>query len=245
VIAACAAMRSWQLGSRREAQRYLVLVALFAAAVITPISRGGWLTAVIALVLAAVILRRIRATLLVLVIVGAAMAVIPPFSYSITSALSRTDSSVIGHQQAIDEGAQTVADNPVGLGLGQADHFGQALAEGTGASAGVGENIYLALLVSVGPLGFLMFAAWVLGMIQPMIGSRDPTIGWIAVAVGCSLVGYLAGGLLASPLMRFTTSSTVWLIIGMTIGALSAVSAKEAEPRAPASDVSVPVEAIG
>jgi hypothetical protein len=241
VIAACAVMRSWQLGAYSEGRRYLLLVGLFAAAVVTPISRGGWLTAAIALVLAAVIFRRIRATLLVLLIVGAALAVVPPFSYSISSALSRTDSSVIGHQQAIDEGAQIVAQNPVGLGLGQADHFGQALAGGTGASAGVGENIYLALLVSVGPLGFLMFAAWVLGTIPTMIGSRDPTIGWIAVAVGCALVGYLVGGVLASPLMRFTTSSTVWLIIGMTVGTLSAVSRTAAEPRGPSPSLNPPV----
>jgi hypothetical protein len=244
VIAACAAMRSWQLGSHREARRYLLLVALFTAAVVTPISRGGWLTAVIALLLAALIFHRIRATLLVLVFVGVAMAVVPPFSYSISSALSRTDSSVIGHQEAIDAGAQTVVDNPVGLGLGQADHFGEALAEGTGASAGVGENIYLALLVSVGPLGFLMFVAWVLGMIPPMLGSRDPTIGWIAVAVGCALVGYLVGGLLASPLMRFTTSSTVWLMIGMTIGAISAVSPTTTRPPVLTSVGSNPVDPV-
>lgn len=223
VIASCAAMRSWQLGSHTEARRYLLLVALFGAAVVTPISRGGWLTAVVALLLAAVIFHRIRATLIVLLIVGAALAVIPPFSYSISSALSRTDSSVIGHGEAIDHGAQVISQNPIGLGLGQADQFGQALAEGTGGSAGVGENIYLALLVSVGPVGFLMFVAWVLGLIRPMIGSRDPTIGWIAIAVGCALVGYLVGGVLASPLMRFTTSSTVWLIVGMTIGASSTV----------------------
>jgi hypothetical protein len=236
VIAACAAMRSWQLGLRDEARRYLLFVALFAAAVITPISRGGWLTAGIALVLAAVLLRRIRATLLVLVVVGAALAVIPPFSYSISSALSRTDSSVVGHQQAVDEGAQVVVQNPLGLGLGQADQFGQALAGGSGTSAGVGENIYLSLLVSVGPLGFLMFAAWVLGMIPPMLKSRDPTIGWIAVAVGCALIGYLVGGVLASPLMRFTTSATVWLVIGMTIGALSEASQRAVEPRAKTQD---------
>ena len=244
VIAACAAMRSWQLGSYQETRRYLLLVALFAAAVVTPISRGGWLTTGIALVLAAVIFHRIRATLLVLVIVGAAMAVIPPFSYSISSALSRTDSSVIGHQEAIDEGAQVVVENPVGLGLGQADHFGEALAEGTGASAGVGENIYLALLSAsarwasdvrrVGP-GDDPSDAW---------QSRS-TIGWIAVAVGCALVGYLVGGVLASPLMRFTTSSTVWLIIGMTIGALSAVSPSTARPRELTSDRSIPVDPVG
>jgi hypothetical protein len=48
VIASCAAMRAWQLGSRTEARRYLLLVALFAAAVVTPISRGGWLSAIVA-----------------------------------------------------------------------------------------------------------------------------------------------------------------------------------------------------
>jgi hypothetical protein len=229
VIAAGAAMRSWQLGLHAEGRRYLLYVALFGAAVATTISRGGWLTAVIALVIAAVLLRRIRATLLVLVVVGAGLAVIPPFSYSISSALSRTDSSVVGHQQAIDEGVVVVAQNPFGLGLGQADQFGQALA-GSGDSAGVGENLYLALLVSVGPLGLLMFAAWVLGLLRPMLASRDPTIGWIAIAVGCALVGYLAGGLLASPLMRFTTSATVWLVIGMTIGALSALPQRAVEP---------------
>jgi len=151
------------------------------------------------------------------------LAIVPPFSYSISSALSGLDSSVMGHEQAIDKGTKVVTQNPLGLGLGQADHFGAALSssDGAGQSAGVGENIYLALFVSVGPLGFLMFAAWVLGLIRPLLGGRDPTAGWIAIAVGCALVGYLVGGMFASPLMRFTTSSTVWLTIGMTIGVLS------------------------
>ena len=103
VIASCAAMRAWQVGSRVEARRYLLLVALFAAAVVTPISRGGWLSAAFALLLAGLIFHRLRATILVLAILGAALALIPPFSYSISSALSRTDSSVIGHQEAIGE----------------------------------------------------------------------------------------------------------------------------------------------
>ena len=228
-------MRAWQVGSRVEARRYLLLVALFAAAVVTPISRGGWLSAAFALLLAGLIFHRLRATILVLAILGAALALIPPFSYSISSALSRTDSSVIGHQEAIGEGTQVVLDNPIGLGLGQADHFGAALGgAGSGASAGVGENLYLSLLVSVGPIGFLLFLAWVLGMIRPMLGSRDPAVGWIAVAVGCALVGYLLGGMLASPLMRFTTSSTVWLTIGMTIGALISVTQLGSPEREPA-----------
>ena len=71
-------------------------------------------------------------------------------------------------------------------------------------------------------------------MIRPMLGSRGTAVGWIAVAVGCALVGYLLGGMLASPLMRFTTSSTVWLTIGMTIGALISVTQLGSPEREPA-----------
>ena len=99
-----------------------------------------------------------------------------------------------------------VVDNPFGLGLGQADHFGKALSNegGVGPSAGVGENLYLALLVSVGPVGFPLSAVWCAGLLRSLLRVRDDALGWLGLAVGCTAVGYLSSAMTASALMRFT-----------------------------------------
>ncbi len=59
VIAAAAAMHFWNEQSKAASRSYLLLVALFAVAVVTPISRGSWFAAGVALVLLAVLYRRI------------------------------------------------------------------------------------------------------------------------------------------------------------------------------------------
>jgi len=80
--------------------------------------------------------------------------------------------------------------------------------------------MYITLLVSVGPLGFLAFVAWMAGLLKRLIAVRHraPPPSWMVVGSGAALVGYLVSAMLASPLMRFTTSASVWLVIGLAAG---------------------------
>jgi len=203
----------------RSTVLYLALAILFAAAVITTISRGSWIAAGLGVLLVGVLYRRVLITLVALAAVGLFLAVVPPFSLSISSALSASDSSVVAHGTAIEKGIETVTQNPFGLGVGQGDQPGFAFGGEEGA-AGVGENMYLSLLVTVGPLGLVAFLAWFLGMGWTLFTSLRKSRHWLVVGTLAALIGYGASAATASPLMRFTTSAHFWLLLGLVIAGI-------------------------
>jgi hypothetical protein len=213
-------------GRYRRALRLVALTLLFAAAEITPISRGGWIAAGIALVLCALAYRRLAFSVAAVALTGAFLVFLRPSAYSITAALTATDSSTQQHAVAIDKGLRVVVENPLGLGVGQADQFGQAYSD----AAGVGENTYLALFVTAGPLGlatFLVFVAGLLWRIAPS-ARRAPPPSWMLVGTVAAMIGYLAAAMTTSALMRFTTSATVWLIVGLGVAYVLAERARGA-----------------
>lgn len=196
---------------------WLAVVVLFIAAVLTPISRGAWLAAVVGVIVAGLLYRRVLPAAVGIGIVVVFILLVPPFSYSVTSALRGTDSSVEGHSQAIEKGIKTAVDNPLGLGLGQADQFGASLAQ-EGASAAIGENLYLTLYVSVGPLGLLAFVAWVVGVPLSLIrAGRSRAKPWMQIGMAVVMIGLLVSGLTASHLLRFTTGASFWLLAGLLV----------------------------
>jgi len=205
----------------RWTQRVLTiaLLVLLALAVITPISRAAWLAALAAIAVAAVLLNRIRWGAAVIAAFAAFVLLVPPFNYSIQSALSLTDSSTIGHVQAIEEGVDVISRNPLGLGVGQGDTLGEVF--GGGASAGVGENMYLALMVSVGPLGLIAFVLWIAGVLRVLLTASSAAVPrWMFVGVAAALGGLLLSSATASPLMRFTTSASLWILVGLAVGSI-------------------------
>jgi hypothetical protein len=223
ILAVAASFRYWNLRDRRAALVAGALVILLAAAIITPISRGNWIAAAVGVLLLGLAYRRLIPSFIALAVVAAFIVAVPPFSYSITSALQGSDSSIVGHQIAIQDGLHTVQQNPGGLGVGQADHFGEALSGGTAddgtASAGIGENMYLAILASVGPLGLIAFLGWMIGLMVALFrrsgGLRSAD--WMAIGTGATLVAFSVSALSGSPLMRFTTSASFWLLVGLFV----------------------------
>jgi O-antigen ligase/polysaccharide polymerase Wzy-like membrane protein len=196
---------------------WLAFVVLFVAAVLTPISRGAWLAAVVGVIVAGLLYRRVLPAAVGIGLVVVFILLVPPFSYSVTSALGGTDSSVEGHGQAIEKGIKTAVDNPWGLGLGQADQFGASLAQ-EGASAAVGENLYLTLYVSVGPIGLLAFVAWVVGVLLSLIRAGPSRAEpWMQIGMAVVMIGLLVSGLTAAHLLRFTTGASFWLLVGLLV----------------------------
>lgn len=203
-----------------QALAWTALALLFAGALIVPISRGSWIAAGIGLLVCAVWLRQIRIGLAALIATGIFLLVVPPFSYSIESALSLRDYSAIGHQEAVERGVETVVQNPFGLGAGHGDTgFNRAFGgDNRAPTADVGENMYLAILVTVGPLGFIAFVGWMLGLVVHLLRKPPaPTGHWAYVAGGSALAGLAVASLTSSPLMRFTTAASAWVIIGLLI----------------------------
>jgi hypothetical protein len=221
---------SINIGRYRRALLLVALTLLFAAAEITPISRGGWIAAGLALVLCALVYRRLAFSVAAVALAGAFLVFLRPSAYSITAALTATDSSTQQHAVAIDKGLRVVVENPLGLGVGQADQFGQAYSE----AAGVGENTFLALFVTAGPVGlatFVVFLAGVLWRIAPS-RRRAPPPSWMLVGTVAAMIGYLAAAMTTSALMRFTTSASVWLIVGLGVAYMLAERSGQARSEA-------------
>jgi hypothetical protein len=231
VLAATGTMA--QVASRRRLAIALAIVSIVCAfAVITPISRAAWVAAGASVFLVGALYRRLVPTIATLTLVGIFVVLTPPFSYSVTSALSGSDSSVVGHQQAIEHGLDSAVDNPLGLGLGQGDHLGSAISTSiTGdadASAAVGENLYLAMFVSIGPIGVLLFVGWLLGVAKSLLPTLKPEpSAWAQTAMFSLLIGFVIASATASLLLRFTTAATFWLLIGMSVPLLTAVTSGE------------------
>ena len=219
VLAVASFYQSLNQNRRRGAVVLAALAVLFTGAEIAPISRGSWIAAALAVVLCSLIYRRRAIIVIGLVATATVLLAVAPLRYSITSVFNGTDASSKDHASALDKGITTVLQNPLGLGVGESDQFGQVLGSGDSAGAGVGENMYITLLVSVGPVGFLAFVAWMAGLLKRLLAVRHRAPPpWLVIGSVAALLGYLVSALLASPLMRFTTSASVWLVIGLAAG---------------------------
>lgn len=211
----CAA---WLSDVRRRLALAVVLVGvvLFAAAVISPISRGTWIGLVGAVVIAGAVLHKYRLAAITVVVFVLFVALVPPYSYAIRSAVNGTDTSTAGHEDAVNHAVTVITSAPAGVGVGEGDQFGAVFSGGE--SAGVGENMYLTTYASVGPLGFLAFILLLVGMLWDLFGRLRPKLpAWIPIGVGVGLLAELAAGLSASTLMRFTTAAGIWLLVGLVI----------------------------
>lgn len=228
LLSVAATFSTLRRSETRSALAWTGIALLFALALIVPISRGSWIAAGVGVLVCAVWLRQIRIALVALIATGLFLVLVPPFSYSIESALSLRDYSTLGHQEAVERGVETVVENPFGLGAGHGDTgFNRAFnGSDDGDTADVGENMYLAILVTVGPLGFVAFVGWMLGVTVWLLRRPRGSPGhWAYVAGGAALTGLAVASLTSSPLMRFTTAASAWLIIGLLVG-MSLVEAR-------------------
>jgi O-antigen ligase len=236
---AVAAWFSGLAGGRRLITAGLVgLTLLFGMAEIVTISRGHWIAAAVVIAVAGLVFHRVRLAVVCLVIAGAFVMIVPPFSYSITSALNRTDSSMLGHIEAIGRDVQTSIQHVFGVGLGSAERIvltssgnsGASNPAGADTSASLGENLYLSTLLSTGPLGAAAFIAWCLALAALLLrAARNSPHKWLVGGVAAALVGSLTSAMSSAALIRFTTAGSGWLILGLATGLVLAVS-----PQAPA-----------
>jgi hypothetical protein len=223
-------------GRTRQTIGLVALSLLFAAAVITPISRGSWLGAGFAVLVLALIYRRPAFSIAAVALTGAVLLSTVPYKYAITSAVDQTDSSTQDHAAAIGKATTAVSTSPVGSGVGQADQFGQVFAGGEG----VGENMYLALWVSVGPIGLLAFLVFMAGLLWRLaaVRLRAPPPSWITLGSGAGLLGLAASAMTSSTPMRFTTAGTIWLVFGMAVAYAATTSGSRRDAAASGGDAS-------
>jgi hypothetical protein len=220
------------------------LSLLFAFATIVTISRGAWIAAAVVVVICGLMFHRIRLAFLCLALVGVFLAGVPPFNSSITSVLNRDDSSAMGHLVAIGRDVDTALTHIFGLGLGGVDRTvslqavptpqpvqtggatgGATVSGGSDESAGIGENLYLSVLVATGPLGAVTFTAWCLAVTLMLLrAAKQSASKWLIAGVAVAMVGSLVSAMSSSGLMRFTTAASDWLLLGLATGLVLAVS---------------------
>ena len=209
---------------RRRRITFGLVTILFAASIVITISRGGWGAAVLAALVCGLVFRRLRVAALGIALAIAFVAVVPPFSASIGSFINKTDTSTGGHSAAIDKGLQQIGDNPLGAGVGQADKFGAVDLDGVaqtlsqGEELGVGENTYLSVMINAGPIALIAFVLMFVGLLGNVLPLKRGTSATLPqVVVAAAIIGYAASAMTSSPLMRFTTSASFWLIAGLVV----------------------------
>jgi hypothetical protein len=193
------------------------LVLLFIAAVLVPVSRGAWVAAGVAAILCGAAFGR-RAFIAAVAGVGVVLALaltVPPFSLSIFSAVGASDPSVTGHSAAVEDAAHIIVEHPLGLGVGNGDHPGTAF--GAGEAIGLGENMYFSVLIALGPLGILTLTVWIIAVGVTLWRGYRARQDWMAMAMLACLVGFAVSSVTASPLMRFTTAASFWLLVGLLV----------------------------
>jgi hypothetical protein len=218
ILVLCA---TWTSDLRRKATLTMAAIGviLFALAVITPISRGIWIGFVGAALVCGVVLHRYRFAVLTIVVFVAFVALVPPFSHSVSSAIDGSDGSTEAHAIAVNHSIDVVSSNLLGNGVGQSDQFGSVFSATAGSdTAGVGENMYLMTYSSVGPLGLLALVIWMSGLLMDLMGRFRRSLPlWVPVGVGAGLLAESAAAMTASTLMRFTTAASVWLLVGLVV----------------------------
>ena len=246
---------AWYSGEARGRRLMTVgligLSLLFCLATIVTLSRGSWIAAAVVVVMCGFMFRRLRVSFLCLMVVGIFLMGVRPFSDSITSALNRNDSSMLGHIEAIGQDVQVTIANIFGMGLGSADRVvglqpdsGQTAGASAGASAGgnigsdestgVGENLYLSVLVSTGPAGAVTFVAWSVGVVVLLLRAvRQSAHKWLLAGVATAMVGSLISAMSSSALMRFTTAASGWLLLGLATSLVLATSPEIASFKRP------------
>jgi hypothetical protein len=223
--------RGLQLNGRATIPWFLAS-AVLGLGLLASISRGSWAAGAIAVVVCAIAYRRFRYGALALVSAAVVIALVPPFALSLVSVASGSDPSTAGHVYAVQTNIDTYLDNPLGVGVGSADKFGAVdldpnaspgPGEPTGPDSnaeglGVGENLYLSLLINVGPLGLLFFGAWIIGAMALLLRRvRNGSPSWVVVATLAATLGYLASAMTSSPLFRFSSSGSYWLLLGIVV----------------------------
>jgi hypothetical protein len=221
---------AWALlesGARRTLAGFLTLG--LAIALLVTFSRGSWMAGALAIAITGIVLGRPKPTLVALMVTGFVLLTVSPFNLAVTSAFSGTDASTGGHIYAIQQNVDLYLEHPLGAGVGTADKMGATSIPGTSPASpaensqsdnvGIGENMYLSLLLNVGPLGFVVFLAWIAGAALAVVGkiAGKARTRWREVVVVAVLVGYLASAMTSAPMMRFTTSGAFWLLFGLAV----------------------------
>jgi hypothetical protein len=217
-LALCAV---WTGDRHRKAGLAVAVIGLvlFWLAVLTPISRGIWIGLGGAVLVTGLVLQRLRLAALTIVFFVVVVALVPPFSYAISSAANGSDGSTIAHTDAINRDLQVMSANPLGFGVGQGDQYGTIFAAAAGAdAAGVGENMYFTTYASVGPLGLFAFAVWLVALLFGLLAQVRPRLpAWLPVGLGAGLLAEAAAAMTASTLMRFTTGASIMLLVGLVM----------------------------
>jgi len=215
-------------GARLDGRARLFLLGgavVLGLAIVATISRASWIAAAIATVIVAAARGgRWRLAVGAVLVVAAIVVLVPPYSHAVWSVSAGTDSSTVGHARTTIEGIRLLLEHPLGLGVGYWDYIGASY----GSESAPAENLFIAVAVAGGPLAVGLFAAWFITLLVTLRRDRS----WIALGVMAAGTGYFITAFINSPLLRFTTAASFWLLLGLVASTRLATVARERQAAA-------------
>jgi O-antigen ligase len=160
------------------------------------------------------------------VVVAVPTAVTSGLTNRLSSGSNTANSDTAGHIAGFWKGVNTIADNPIGQGLGTSAGTGQRFATG-GKTVVVPENSYLQVGVELGIVPMLLFVALVVTLIVKLRSAARRHSHYALASVGGAMAGLAVGAWFLQPWTDFSVSWSVW---GLAGGAL-AVSRVRASAR--------------
>lgn len=158
----------------------------------------------------------------------------------IGAANTSADQSSAGHLSALTAGSRTVANHPLGLGLGTSAGIGQRFGSGI-----VAENNYLTIGIQLGVVGMLIFIALTLTLILKLRRATRASPELLVTAAWAAGIGLAVAALDLQPWLDFGVTWSYWASAGAALGAASVRAAAAARarqrPRVPAQWVPQPV----
>jgi hypothetical protein len=83
-------------------------------------------------------------------------------------------------------------------------------------TSGLGENLYLSVLLSTGPFGLVAFVVWCFGLMVVLLRAAGQSANkWLVVGSATALAGSMASAMTSSALLKFTTAASSWLLLGL------------------------------
>jgi hypothetical protein len=137
-------------------------------------------------------------------------------SQRVTTTTGYSDNA--GHVTSFGKGVETVAQNPLGLGLGTSAGVGQRSASQV-SNVVVPEDTYLQMGVELGIVGMLLFIALTVALVAKLraVARRHPH--YVVAAMAAAAAGISVGAFVLQPWTDFSVAWTVWGLAGVALGA--------------------------
>lgn len=201
----------------RDSWHHLGLLVLFSVGILATVTRTAILAAgvvVVVIVLTVrddVVRRRLQRLALAGLVIVVAAAIPTGIAARMVAGLTATDASSNEHVAALELGVQTVAGNPLGIGVGSTAEVGVR----SDAAALIVENAYLDIGVQTGLLGMLAFAVFLVALVRALVDRLHADD--LAGPALATVLGFAFGAMLLHVWLMIEATWVVYVLAGLAL----------------------------